>query len=82
MEEKTFKPVPDVECLKYHGTPEKPDIKIFVSNRIDLDSETIDNPLYIPVLLRLRCMTSGKTWICWGMIRGIIFRRNGIVSVN
>lgn len=49
MEEKTFKPVPDVECLKYHGTPEKPDIKIFVSHRIDLDSETIDNPLYIPV---------------------------------
>ena len=25
------------------------DIKIFVSHRIDLDSETIDNPLYIPV---------------------------------
>ncbi|NCE65306.1 DUF4422 domain-containing protein [Pseudoflavonifractor sp. 524-17] len=47
--EKQFKPVPDVECLKYHGTPEKPDIKIFVSHRIDLDSETIDNPLYIPV---------------------------------
>lgn len=49
MEGKTYKPVPDVECLKYHGTPEKPDIKIFVSHRIDLDSETIDNPLYIPV---------------------------------
>ncbi|MBR1486779.1 MAG: DUF4422 domain-containing protein, partial [Synergistaceae bacterium] len=47
--EKQFKPVPDVECLKYHGTPDKPDIKIFVSHRIDLDSETIDNPLYIPV---------------------------------
>lgn len=47
--EKVFKPVPDEECLKYHGTPEKPDIKIFVSHRIDLDSETIDNPLYIPV---------------------------------
>lgn len=47
--EKQFKPVPDVECLKYHGTPEKPDIKIFVSHRIDMDSETIDNPLYIPV---------------------------------
>ena len=43
------KSVPDVECLKYHGTPGKPDIKIFVSHRIDLDSETIDNPLYIPV---------------------------------
>lgn len=49
MEKKKYKPVPDVECLKYHGTPEKPDIKIFVSHRIDLDSETIDNPLYIPV---------------------------------
>lgn len=47
--EKTLKPVPDVEALRYKGTPEKPDIKIFVSHRIDLDSETIDNPLYIPV---------------------------------
>ncbi len=47
--EKQFKPVPNVECLKYHGTPEKPDIKIFVSHRIDLDSETINNPLFIPV---------------------------------
>lgn len=26
-----------------------PDIKIFVSHRIDQDSITIDNPLYIPV---------------------------------
>ena len=25
------------------------DIKIFVSHRIDLDSETVDNPLYVPV---------------------------------
>lgn len=48
-EEKPYKPVPDVEALRYKGTPEKPDIKIFVSHRIDLDSETIDNPLYIPV---------------------------------
>lgn len=47
--EKTLKPVPDVEALRYKGTPEKPDIKIFVSHRIDLDSETIDNPLFIPV---------------------------------
>lgn len=47
--EKNSKPVPDVRCLKYHGTREKPDIKIFVSHRIDLDSETIHNPLYIPV---------------------------------
>lgn len=44
-----YKPVPDVEALRYKGTPERPDIKIFVSHRIDLDSETIDNPLYIPV---------------------------------
>ena len=27
----------------------KKDIKIFVSHRIDLDSEIIDNPLFIPV---------------------------------
>lgn len=47
--EEVYKPVPDVEALRYHGTPEKPDIKIFVSHRIDQDSETIDNPLYIPV---------------------------------
>ena len=47
--EKAFKPVPDVEALRYKGTPENPDIKIFVSHRIDLDSETINNPLYIPV---------------------------------
>lgn len=47
--EKKWKPVPDVEALQYKGTPENPDIKIFVSHRIDLDSETIDNPLYIPV---------------------------------
>lgn len=49
MNEKLYKPVPDVECLKYHGAPGKPDIKIFVSHRIDQDSVTIDNPLYIPV---------------------------------
>lgn len=46
---KQIKPVPDVEALRYKGTPEKPDIKIFVSHRIDLDSKTIDNSLYIPV---------------------------------
>ena len=49
MSERQYRPLPDVECLKYHGMPDKPDIKIFVSHRIDLDSETIDNPLYIPV---------------------------------
>lgn len=47
--EKIYKSVPDVEALRYKGTSDKPDIKIFVSHRIDLDSETIDNPLYIPV---------------------------------
>lgn len=41
--------VPNVDALQYKGTPEKPDIKIFVSHRIDLDSQTVDNPLYIPV---------------------------------
>lgn len=43
------KEMPDLEVLKYHGTDEKPDIKIFVSHRIDMDSQIIDNPLYIPV---------------------------------
>lgn len=47
--EKQFKPVPNVEELRYKGTPDKPDIKIFVSHRIDVDSEIIDNPIYIPV---------------------------------
>ena len=42
-------PVPEVECLKYHSTPEKPDIKIFVSHRIDLNCETLDDPIFIPV---------------------------------
>ncbi|MCR5143856.1 MAG: DUF4422 domain-containing protein [Lachnospiraceae bacterium] len=41
--------IPDDERLKYKGTNDNPDIKIFVSNRIDLDSEIVDNPLYIPV---------------------------------
>lgn len=44
-----IKKIPDVDCLKYKGTTDNPDIKIFVSNRIDLDSVQIDNPLYIPV---------------------------------
>ena len=47
--DKVFKPVPNVKELEYHGTADKPDIKIFVSHRIDQDSEIIDNPLYIPV---------------------------------
>ena len=47
--EKQFKPVPNIERICYHGTPMKPDIKIFVSHRIDLDSKTVDDPIYIPV---------------------------------
>ena len=47
--EQHYKTVPDCEALRYKGTPDKPDIKIFVSHRIDLDAQTIDNPLYIPV---------------------------------
>lgn len=43
------KKIPDMPCLNYNGTNEKPDIKIFVSHRIDQDSVVIDNPLYIPV---------------------------------
>ena len=39
----------DASILQYHGTPENPDIKIFVSHRIDQESELIDNPIYIPV---------------------------------
>ena len=47
--EKQFKPVPDVEALKYHGTKDKPDIKIFVSHRINQNSVTIDNPFYFNI---------------------------------
>lgn len=46
---KKNKAIPDIPCLKYRGKPGKKDIKIFVSHRIDKDSEVIDNPLYIPV---------------------------------
>lgn len=45
----TKEEIPNIENLKYHGSRETPDIKIFVSNRIDQDSIIIDNPLYIPV---------------------------------
>ena len=34
----------------------KPDIKIFVSHRIDMEAETIDNPLYVNV----RCEKNEK----------------------
>ena len=43
------KSLPNVESLRYKGTAEKPDIKIFVSHRIDQDSELINNPIYVPV---------------------------------
>lgn len=47
--DKNYKPIPDMDCLKYHGTEEHPDIKIFVSHRIDLESKIVDNPYFIPV---------------------------------
>jgi len=43
------KQIPDKASLKYYGKLDKPDIKIFVSHRIDMDCITIDTPLYIPV---------------------------------
>lgn len=43
------KAVPKDPRLEYKGTKKNPDIKIFISHRIDLESETIDNPLFIPV---------------------------------
>ena len=47
--DRCYKSVPDIEKLKYYGKLLKPDIKIFVSHRIDLDSTSIIDPLYIPV---------------------------------
>lgn len=44
-----MKALPINENLRYKGTEKTPDIKIFVSHRIDQDSETIDNSLFIPV---------------------------------
>ena len=35
--------------LKYHGNLEKPDIKIFVSHRIDMDTSTFNSSILIPV---------------------------------
>lgn len=49
MNENKNKEVPDIDILSYKGTVEEPDIKIFVSHRIDLDSETIDNPMFVDV---------------------------------
>lgn len=61
--EKQFKPVPDVKELKYHGTKDKPDIKIFVSHRIDLNSENMPNvsiivPVYNVEKYIVECMDS------------------------
>lgn len=44
-----MKPVPQIPLLSYRGTPDSPDIKIFSSQRIDVDSKTIDNGIFIPV---------------------------------
>lgn len=44
-----FKTVPNVEELQYKGTNDKPDVKIFVSHKIESCSEIIDNQIYIPV---------------------------------
>ena len=41
--------VPDVTRLDYKGPAGRPDIKIFVAQRVDMESETIDCPLFIPV---------------------------------
>lgn len=46
---KYYKSVPNIESLKYHGEAQRPDIKIFVSHRIDLDSRQVVDPLYVPV---------------------------------
>lgn len=44
------KPVPNRPELAYRGTPDHPDIKIFVSHRIDMDHvATVDGPVHIPV---------------------------------
>lgn len=47
--DKQYKAVPDMDILRYKGSATNPDIKIFVSHRIDLKSETVNSPLYIPV---------------------------------
>lgn len=49
LKKENSKVVPDIDILKYKGSPEKPDIKIFVSHRIDLNCETIDNPMFVDV---------------------------------
>lgn len=43
------KPIPEDDHLKYKGGHNKPDIKIFVSHRIDQNNDIIENPLYINV---------------------------------
>lgn len=41
--------ITDMEKLKYKGTSENPDVKIFVSHSTDFYSEVIQNSVYIPV---------------------------------
>lgn len=43
------KSIPKVDSLQYKGDPEKPDIKIFISHRIDTDSIPVEGPFHIPV---------------------------------
>lgn len=60
------KPIPNIESLQYKGTPDKPDIKIFVSHRIDIDSMPVDAPFHIPVrcgaIYDKRCYEKGEVF--------------------
>lgn len=47
--QKVKKNIPNNPKLEYKGTSSSPDIKIFVSHRIDKDSTVINNPLFIPI---------------------------------
>lgn len=74
--EKKWKPVPDVEALRYKGTPEKPDIKIlfltestWIARRLTI--------LCISLYVVVQCMTSARISQCLAMIREIISLRNG-----
>lgn len=56
------KPVPNCPELAYRGTPEHPDIKIFVSQRIDMDHVvTVNGPVHIPVRCGAVYDTRGNT---------------------
>ena len=47
MLNKSLQPVPDVKCLKYHGTSEKPDIKIF--SCLHKQAKFIENSIITPI---------------------------------